>query len=814
MPMTNGIPFMDHTGAMRYPADMNFGNNTGTATAAAAVGGLGGWKPQQPNPYLEGVEFPTQNSGGHKNNKRMPPNQRSQFYRLNKSSSLHDIAMHEHEHPNSNGRMPSMHPESVGPSGGISWGDEPWNTTQSTMNQPTMNVHEMLDQQRHFGRASSTKSLHQTNEELWANNMWSPAATAAPGMPMSMNPMMFATGQMPMPNTMHRSMHELHNLNGHRAPSPTTSQKSKKSRDRFQHRANKARQRNQSQQQTSHVVAPSTTPSTQEKQPASRPHSRNHSKQRLQKEKTSHRGYRESSRTRQKRRSMSSEDVDSEEVNQKSSRSDDLDYVDDDDDDDEASMKNKKKSERHRNKYDSSEDDDFFTGESDNDFVSLSSGSNSKRAPRKSWECQHCTYVNNPGVSVCAMCCRTTSKQPRSYGGPGDENERASSRTSMKNKKKPGHRSKYDSSEDDESEAAANRRHQKSSGGTGSSRTNSLKRGGGGAGNGNGKQNGRKKHGKSPIPDVQALHVSDPDDDGINEYYAVRHMDSRQRQQQLDESSSETSSMHNNSLRKPNLDAPAPARGILKKSNSNQELTKIEQQEHATGIKSSTNNGPPGRVIDIKKYLAKGPPSSGGGGKNSKNEDFTNDIWQQEKSEWMRQNGLPPPTQPPATGNRTNNEVDYLSDDAASNTSTANNIGRPSGPAMTRSISGHSLGDLEFMQHQYDLQQQQQQQQKNSSNDRRTSADVSGKKNFRSKRFSRNIEREPAMRRAQSLHMDRSRGLVDDGFMDARGHQGKKNSSGSSGPEDTMHFTATVQSSQQVSFYFRFLFLRKSGKSQ
>ena len=99
MPMTNGIPFMDHTGAVRYPADMNFGNNTGTAAAAAAVGGLGGWKPQQPNPYLEGVEFPTQNSGGHKNNKRMPPNQRSQFYRLNKSSSLHDIAMHEHEHP-------------------------------------------------------------------------------------------------------------------------------------------------------------------------------------------------------------------------------------------------------------------------------------------------------------------------------------------------------------------------------------------------------------------------------------------------------------------------------------------------------------------------------------------------------------------------------------------------------------------------------------------------------------------------------------------------------------------------------------------
>lgn len=23
--------------------------------------------------------------------------------------------------------------------------------------------------------------------------------------------------------------------------------------------------------------------------------------------------------------------------------------------------------------------------------------------------CEHCTYVNNPGVSVCAMCCRTSA---------------------------------------------------------------------------------------------------------------------------------------------------------------------------------------------------------------------------------------------------------------------------------------------------------------------------------------------------------------------------------------------------------------------
>ena len=72
-------------------------------------------------------------------------------------------------------------------------------------------------------------------------------------------------------------------------------------------------------------------------------------------------------------------------------------------------------------------------------------------------------------------------------------------------------------------------------------------------------------------------------------------------------------------------------------------------------------------------------------------------------------------------------------------------------------FAGHSLGDLEYLQQQYD---QQQNQQKSATSSRRTS-DVTGRRNFRSKRFSRNLEREPAMRRAQSLHMDR-RDLLDD----------------------------------------------------
>lgn len=717
-PVMNGNqPFIDPTTGMpRYPpqsvADMSFANKSLMSNGRNREA-QPSWKN---NPYLEEMEFPMRGSNAmngfsdkpqQSNNKkqRMAPSQRSKFYRLNKSSSLHDLA-----HEEMNGR--------VDPTGGagISWVDEPWNTTQSTMNQPTMNMQELLEQQRNFRRASSTKSLHQ-NEDMWSaaaatgSNMW----TANPMMQPMMNPMLFAAAmgnngnQMPlshqMPNSLHRSMHELHI---DRAPSPTMSQKSKKSTrsDRFHNRMNKNRKS-----------------SNEMHKPASRPQSRNQSRGQQSRNKGNavdkhHRGYRESSRTRfTRRRSISTEDdMDSEEV-----MVNDLDEVNMDDDDD--------------------EDEDFFTGESDNDFLSISSGSNSKRAPRKSWTCEHCTYVNNPGVAVCSMCCRT-SKQSR-----GEEyNERTASRASMRKKK--SHRNKFDSESEDESEM----RHKRAS----DSRTNSLKR------KSHKLESKKNKHAKSPVPDFPP---SDPDDDAINEYYAVRHMDNRRR---LDsegrcESSSETSSMHNNPLRKPNLDAPAPAKGILKKSNSNPQLTKLEQ--------GAKNIGPPGRVVDIKKYLAQGPPPQ---------TDMSNDIWQREKNEWMRQNGALPPSPP----KQQELDPEYLSDgdDVVSNSSTTNNVGRPS---MTRSVSGHSLGDLEYLQQQYD-----QQQGKISSN-RRTS-DVGGKRNFRSKRFSRNLEREPAMRRAQSLHMDR-RGMEED--MTLLRRPAKQHSSGSSGPEDAMHFTATVHTS-------------------
>ena len=146
------------------------------------------WK--QGNPYLEEMQFatgsrpsmlPDVKSGA---KRATPANKRSQFVRLNKSSSLHDIA-----HEEMSMRQATINDVN---NGGISWVDEPWNTTQSTMNQPTMNVQELLDQQRNFRRASSTKSLHQTSDEMWNANsaMWNSSM-----MNPMVNPMMFTPGK-------------------------------------------------------------------------------------------------------------------------------------------------------------------------------------------------------------------------------------------------------------------------------------------------------------------------------------------------------------------------------------------------------------------------------------------------------------------------------------------------------------------------------------------------------------------------------------------------------------------------------------------
>ena len=477
--------------------------------------------------------------------------------------------------------------------------------------------------------------------------------------------------------------------------------------------------------------------------PHSRPHSRN---QRHHRKSSRDSRLRHSSRTRgsSRHRSISSDEEEDVDLHQEEVDSDAAAVINDDMTDEDS--------------------EDFFTGESDNDFVSLSSGSNSKaRAPRKSWTCEHCTYVNNPGVAVCVVCCRT-SKQSR-----GEEFERSASRSShhhQRNKKKAAAAAskwtKYDTSEEDDSLRRSVSRQ--------SAHENHLKRNKG--------SRNHKKKAKSPMPEYN---VSDLDEDAINEYYAVRHMSSDKRY----ESSSETgSSMHHNPpTRKPNLDAPAPAKGILKKSNSNPHLTKLELDAKVGSVK----NGPPSHVVDIKKYLAQTQNNP------HLNHDTKSETgaWQEEKSNWMTS---------AHSGVQTDSDGESVS-------STTNNIGRlPPPSSMTRSLSGHSLGDLEYLQQQYD--QQQHQHGKFPSRKTSEAGMVSGKKNFRSKRFSRNLEREPAIRRAQSLHMDRRTMEENDGFLEThRGvlrkssMGGKPSSSGSSGQEDTLHFTATVEGQEVTGSY-------------
>ena len=167
------------------------------------------------------------------------------------------------------------------------------------------------------------------------------------------------------------------------------------------------------------------------------------------------------------------------------------------------------------------------------------------------------------------------------------------------------------------------------------------------------------------------------------------------------ESSSETSSI-NNPLRKPNFDAPAPAKGILKKSNSNPQLTKLEQDEKSGGHSAKSefgmitktlqkhlapNNGP-GKVIDIKKYLdqTRHNPKlvqnlNGNNGIDS------GDIWQNEKANWMRSVGDGRERySPPKSSISGAADNDYLSD-----------VETNAGGRMYRSVShGQSLGEIEY----------------------------------------------------------------------------------------------------------------------
>ena len=385
------------------------------------------------------------------------------------------------------------------PAEGVSWEDQQpaWASTQSGVH-PAMtgllhgnnpNAGNMASQNG-FRRSTSTKSLHQP--DFWnGNQMWS----AAP--PGSFNPMfnqmMGGPGSMmgganPM-NNIHRSMHELHLASGGgRNPM-------------FQ-------------------GPPAVNPYL-------RPSSPSNASQKSKGSKRSGNRYKSS----KNRRSTGNSRPQSRDANSRNSRRG-----------------------RHNNEDNSSElnsdsdSEDFFTGESDAaDFVSLSSGSNPRKAPRKSWMCEHCTYVNNPGVSVCAMCCRT------SLNSRGDEfpiGDQSTIRKETNNKRSNKKGSRYNSSEEesDYEHQRSNRKNKSSNNKSGNNRSlnnssNSSKKKG---------SKGNNKHSKSPMPmkggrgrgnddlddfEDEENQISDLEQDAINTYYAVRmgpHQDRHRRDRDRD----------------------------------------------------------------------------------------------------------------------------------------------------------------------------------------------------------------------------------------------------------------------------------------
>ena len=101
------------------------------------------------------------------------------------------------------------------------------------------------------------------------------------------------------------------------------------------------------------------------------------------------------------------------------------------------------------------------------------------------------------------------------------------------------------------------------------------------------------------------------------------------------DSSSESTSTAPNHIKRPNIDAPAPAKGILKKVASNPSLAKLDGMSEISGaisevgyITNKLNQRLKARgqrdilePIDVKQRI----------------ESSSDDIWQQERDNWSRQ---------------------------------------------------------------------------------------------------------------------------------------------------------------------------------
>ena len=280
-------------------------------------------------------------------------------------------------------------------------------------------------------------------------------------------------------------------------------------------------------------------------------------------------------------------------------------------------------SKKHRDRSSSEDSDNFFTGESDEEFVSISS--NSDKAPRVSWTCEHCTYVNNPGVKICAMCCKT-SKFSREGGKRTEEHGKGRSKSGGKsrkdysseeesdnnNKRKSKSRGKKDYRSEEESEDDRRR----------------------------GKKNGKSSKSSKSYKSTKPVSDDSQEDEAVAAYYAVR-IDKAQgmtvTQQAASDSSSESASvsLSQNRIKRPNIDAPAPAKGILKKVASNPSLAKLDGMSEMSGAISEV-----GYITNKlnQRLKARGqrdilePVEM-----KQRQESSSDDIWQQERENWARQ---------------------------------------------------------------------------------------------------------------------------------------------------------------------------------
>ena len=227
--------------------------------------------------------------------------------------------------------------------------------------------------------------------------------------------------------------------------------------------------------------------------------------------------------------------------------------------------------------------------------------------------------------------CYKTSKFSREGGSKGNKNEDGKGRNKSSNKS----RRDYSSDDSDNNKRKSKSRSKKDyrSDEDDKRRSKSKKE--------------EKKVSKSSRYKHAGSSEESDDDDAVAAYYAVR-IDKNKgmtvTQQNGSEngrydSSSESTSTAPNNIKRPNIDAPAPAKGILKKVASNPSLAKLDGMSEVSGAVSEV-----GYITNklTKRLQARGQrdildPIDPLDIVKQRLESSTEDIWQQERDNWSRQ---------------------------------------------------------------------------------------------------------------------------------------------------------------------------------